>query len=262
MEDVLTELPPPSRFFLEDLNNFTPPTPPLPSPFLLLSNPNSKTPLRPSLLIIALSTPSLYLLHHLSSKTLTGTLVLPEISSSGNSVEPSLKDKSCNLYAITHANESIILANFQYSVPSERTHAIAKTLIGQQIIPERVLIFDCIQSRNFRGRLSTDDTFALKLETAVERKGVPLLKSLNYFPSGSVIEGLGAALLGRCQMKNIKGSLCVSWPELGGSVTSTLKSVLLKDVLPGLELKIDANGEDEGLRFGHKHHYIDSDLYT
>lgn len=125
-------------------------------------------------------------------------------------------------------------------------------------------MFDCIQSRNFRGRLSTDDTFALKLETAVERKGgVPLLKGLNYFPSGSVIEGLGAALLSRCQMKNIKGSLCVSWPELGGSVTSTLKSLLLKDdVLPGLELKIDANGEDEGLRFGHKNHYADSDLYT
>ncbi|XP_071690159.1 uncharacterized protein [Rutidosis leptorrhynchoides] len=262
MEDVLTELPPPSRFFLEDLNNFTPPSNPLPSPFVLLSSPNSKLPLRPNLLIIALSTPSLYLLHNLSSKTLIGTLILPEISPSGNSINPSLKDKSCNLYTIDHPTESIILANFQYSVSSERAHMISKTLIGNQIIPERVLILDSIQARNFRGRISTDDTFAMKLETSSERKSVPLLKSLTYFPSGSVIEGLGAALLSYCQMKNIKGSLCVLWPEVGNSVTSMVKDLLVKEVLPGMELKFDANGEDEGLRFGLKNHYLDSELYT
>ncbi|CAI9281461.1 unnamed protein product [Lactuca saligna] len=259
MEDVLTEQPPPSRFFLEDLNNFTPPSPPLPSPFLFLSSPNSKTTLQPSLLIIALSPPSLSLLHHLSSKTLIGTLILPEISPSGNTITPSPKDKSCNLYAI---NDSIILANFQYSVPSERTHAIAKTLIGEHILPKRVLILDSIQRRNFRGRISTDDTFAMKLETTAERKGAPLLKSLDYLPSGSVVEGLGAALLGRCQMKGIKGILCVTWPEVGGSVTSVVKSLLLKDVFKGMEVRFDDNGEDEGLKFGLKNHYFDSELYT
>lgn len=181
---------------------------------------------------------------------------------SGNSVEPSLKDKSCNLYAINHDNESIILANFQYSVSPERTHAIAKTLIGQQIIPDKVLIFDSVQSRNFRGRISTDDTFAMKLETAIQRKESPLLKNLNYFPSGSVLEGLGAALLGRCQIKNIKGTLCVSWPEVGGSVTSMLKALLAIDVLPGVELRVDANDEDKGFRFGQKNYYLDSELYT
>ncbi|KAJ0734893.1 hypothetical protein HanPI659440_Chr11g0425611 [Helianthus annuus] len=51
----------------------------------------------------------------------------------------------------------------------------------------------------------------MKLETSKERKGAPLLKSLSYFPSGSVVEGLGAALLGCCQMMNIKATLCVSW---------------------------------------------------
>ncbi|KAF5794184.1 hypothetical protein HanRHA438_Chr08g0336551 [Helianthus annuus] len=262
MEDVLTELPPPSRFFLEDLNNFAPPAPPLPSPFILHSTPNSKTVIRPSLLIIAISTPSLHLLHHLSPKTLIGTLILPEIPSSGNSVNPSLKDKSCNLYAISHGSESIVLANFQYSVSSERTHSIAKTLIGQNIIPQRVVIFDSVQSRNFRGRISTDDTFVMKLETSRERKRVPLLKSLSYFPSGSVVEGLGAALLGCCQMMNIKATLCVSWPESGGLVTSVVKDLLLKDVLPNMEVSIEADDEDEGLRFGFKNHYLDSELYT
>ncbi|KAL4574606.1 hypothetical protein LXL04_021440 [Taraxacum kok-saghyz] len=244
MEDVLTEQPPPSRFFIEDLNNFTPPSPPLPSPFLFLSSPNPKTTLRPSLLIISLSSPSLSLLHHLSSKTLIGTLILPEISPSGNTISSSLKDKSCNLYAI----DSIVLASFQYQVPSERAYAIAKTLIGEQIVPERVLILDSIQRRNFRGRISTDDTFAMKLETTVERKGPPLLKSLSYLPSGSVVEGLGAALLGRCQMKGIKGILCVTWPEVGGSVTSKVKDLLVKDVFHGMEVRFDDNGEDDGLK--------------
>lgn len=96
----------------------------------------------------------------------------------------------------------------------------------------------------------------------MERKGIPLLKNLNYFPSGSVVEGLGAALLSRCQMKNIKATLCVSWPESGGSVTSIVKDLLLKDVLSDMEIKIDADGEYESLKFGHTNHNLDSELYT
>ncbi|KAL8217653.1 hypothetical protein R6Q57_021026 [Mikania cordata] len=89
----------------------------------------------------------------------------------------------------------------------------------------------------------------MKLETSVERKGVPLLKNLKYFPSGSVAEGVGAALLACCQMKNRKASLCVSWPESGGSVTSMVQALLLKVVLHDMELRIDANSDDEGLRY-------------
>lgn len=199
----------------------------------------------------------------MSSKTLIGTLILPEIPFSGNSIEPSLKDKSCNLYALNHADKSVIIASMQYSVAAERAHAVAKLLIGEQIIPERVLILDSVQGRNFRGRLSADDTFALKLETSSERGGSPLLKGLNYFPTGSVVDGLAAALLGRCQMKNIKGTLCVSWPHFGGSVSKLVKSILLKDVLPGLEHSVDSNVVDEGFRFGRsKDHGLDSVLYT
>uniref|UniRef100_A0A7N0VF09 Uncharacterized protein n=1 Tax=Kalanchoe fedtschenkoi TaxID=63787 RepID=A0A7N0VF09_KALFE len=74
MEDVITEAPPPSRFFQEELNNFAPPSPPLPSPFLLFSNPKPDKLLRPQLILIAISSPSLYLFHSISSKTLIGSL--------------------------------------------------------------------------------------------------------------------------------------------------------------------------------------------
>lgn len=263
MEDVLTDIPPPSRFFLEDLNNFTPPPTPLPPPFLLFSTLKPTKPLSPSLLVIALSSPSLNFFHHLSSKTLIGTLILPEIPFSGNSAEPSLKDKSCNIYSLNDADKPIVFVLVQYSVASERSHAVAKLLIGEQIIPERVLILDSVQSCNYRGKLSRDDTFALKLETSLERNGggdSPLLRGLDYFPSGSLVDGLAAALLGRCQMKKIKGTLCVSWPEFGGPVSSLIKRLLLKDVLPGLEHN---SVEDECLSFGcTKDYYLDSDFYT
>ncbi|KAK4753538.1 hypothetical protein SAY87_001642 [Trapa incisa] len=45
-----------------------------------------------------------------------------------------------------------------------------------------------------------------------------LLKDLEYFPSWSTIDGLAAALLAPCEMRNIKGILCVSWPEFDSSV--------------------------------------------
>ncbi|PHU02157.1 hypothetical protein BC332_27408 [Capsicum chinense] len=264
MEDILTEIPPPSRFFLEDLNNFCPPSPPLPSPFLLISTPKREKYSRPSLLIIAMSSPSLQLFHHVSSKTLVGTLILPEIPFSGNSVEPSLKDKSCNIYALNEDDNLIMIVSVQYPVTAERSHAVAKLLIGEQIIPEKVLILDSIRSSNFRGRLSPDEAFAFKLESSAERKAnAPLVKCADYLPSGSVVDGLAAALLSRCQLNKIRGTLCVSWPEVGVSVISLVKSLLLKDVLSCVK-NIDMKKlEEEFLKLGRsKDFLLDSELYT
>eukprot|EP00268_Persea_americana_P047152 TRINITY_DN4891_c0_g1_i1.p1 TRINITY_DN4891_c0_g1~~TRINITY_DN4891_c0_g1_i1.p1 ORF type:complete len:269 (-),score=53.13 TRINITY_DN4891_c0_g1_i1:120-869(-) len=249
MEDVLTEQPPPSRFFLEDLNNFAPPSPPLPSPFLLLSNPNPN----PNLLIISISPPSLSLLHHISPKTLIGTLILPEIPLSGNPLLPSPRHRSFNLFSLP-ASPSTLLAAVQYPVSGERSHAVAKTLLDE-LRPERVVVFDSIQRLNFRGRLSTDEAVAFKIETSRQRSEGSVLKGVDYFPSGSVIDGLAAAILARCQVKKIKGTLCVSWPDSGNSVVSLLKS-LVKEVLPDLDLK-GSVGSD-WVRDGR----VDSELYT
>ncbi|CAA2977461.1 uncharacterized protein LOC111396235 [Olea europaea subsp. europaea] len=268
MDDVVTDLPPPSRFLLEDLNNFTPPSQPLPSPFLVFSNLDSNKSFHPSLLIVAMSSPSLHFLHHLSFKTLIGALVLPEFAFSGNTVEPSLGDKSCNIYALNHSDKLIMIALVQYSVTAERSHEVSKLLIGERIIPERVLILDSVQSRYFRGKLSPDDIFAVKLETSLERKSSdtgdsPLIKGLDYFSSGSVVDGLAAALLSRCQLKKIKGTLCVSWPHFGISVMSLIKSLLLKDVLAGINPSSDMNLESGYLSFSRrKDLHLDSELYT
>ncbi|XP_021293089.1 uncharacterized protein LOC110423253 [Herrania umbratica] len=270
MEDVITEIPPPSRFFQEDLNNFLPPSPSLPLPFLVLSNPKPDKPLCPSLLIIALSSPSLYIFHHLSTKTLIGSLILPEIPFSGISVEPSLGDKTCNIYSLSNEDNSTLLVSVQHGVSAERSHLVARLLIGVDIVPERVLILDTIQSRNFRGKLSPDETYAFKLETLAERKGLgggnvdfSLLKGLDYFPSGSMIDGLPAALLSRCELKNIKGTLCVSWPEFGSSVVALIRSLLQRNVLPSLDLSLKGEVQDRYARFNRiRHQPYDAELYT
>lgn len=265
MEDVITEIPPPSRFHEEDLNNFTLPSPHIPSPFLVFSNPKPNEPLRPSLLVVAISSPSLYVFHHLPSKVLIGSLILPEIPFSGNSSEPSLRDKSCNIYAVGDANHLILIVSVQCPVAAERAHIVAKVLIGEQIIPERVVVFDSVQPQNFRGRLSPDETFAFKLETSLERKELSdnhALKGLDYLPSGSVVDGLAAAFLARCQMRNIKGALCVAWPEVGGAAVALVKSIL-RNILPSLDKGIHGNAEEEGLWFSqNRDHHFDSDLYT
>ncbi|XP_058101058.1 uncharacterized protein LOC131245545 [Magnolia sinica] len=253
MEDVLTEQPPPSRFFLEDLNNFAPPSPPLPSPLLIFSkNPNPNPDLRPSLLIIAISPPSLSLFHHLP-KTLIGTLILPEIPLSGNCIRPSLRDRSSHVFSL-HRSPSTLLVSVQYSVPADRSYVVARSLLTE-IRPETVVVFDSIQSRNFRGKLPIDETFAFKLETSKQRAADPTVRGLEYFPSGSVIDGLAAAVLARCQIEKIKGTLCVSWPESGNSAVVLLRC-LMKDVLPDLEFVCDS-GSDQ-IRDGR----IDSELYT
>ncbi|KAL1203700.1 hypothetical protein V5N11_035133 [Cardamine amara subsp. amara] len=265
MEDVLTENPPPSRFFEEELNNFVPPPESLPSPFIVFSNPKSELPLRPYLLIVAISSPSLYIFHNLPSKTLLGSLIMPEVPFSGNTVEPSLEDKSCNIYLLSSNDDknSILLVSVQLPVSPERSNLVSRLLIGQDIIPERVIILDSIQSRNFRGKLSQDETLAAKLETSAEKKAATHLVNLDYFPSGSVIDGLSASLLSRCQLKNIRGTLVISWPEFGPSVIRFV-GALLKNIVPSLDVAslnkdLEKNSSRTGLK---KDAWFDSDLYT
>ncbi|GMI70733.1 hypothetical protein like AT3G25545 [Hibiscus trionum] len=162
-------------------------------------------------------------------------------------------------------DKTILLVSVQHGVSAERSHLVARLLIGEDIVPERLLILDSIQSQNFRGKLSPDETYAFKLETLAERKGLggdnvasPLLKGLDYFPSG-----LAAALLSRCQLKNIKGTLCVSWPDFGSSVVALIRSLLQRNVLPSLDLSLKGDVRDQYARINlTKNQPYDTEIYT
>ncbi|XP_068666673.1 uncharacterized protein [Aristolochia californica] len=126
---------------------------------------------------------------------------------------------------------STIVAAVQYRIPDHRSYALAQCLINE-IRPQKVLILDSMQRQNFRGRLSVDNNVVYKLETLEQRQSsrFPMVRNLEYFPSGSVIDGLGAAILARCQIEKMKDTLCVSWPDVDKSAVSLLK-LLLKNVL-------------------------------
>jgi hypothetical protein len=252
MEDVITEAAPPSRLLEEDLNNFTQPSPPLPSPFLLFPH-TTHQPLKPNLLIIAISSPSLSLFHNfLTPQTLTASLILPELP---------LSHPNNHTLDIHSLSSNILIAAVRTPIPDTRAYSVADVLLSDdKIRPESVIILDSIQPMNHRGMLSSDEAVAFKLESSVERKkadGEKLLDGLEYYPSGSVVDGFGAAILGRCQILKIRAGLCVSWPQFDSSVV-----FLLKDLLRGLgEFDFGLSG-DEVLKFGRsKDHVFQSHLY-
>lgn len=142
---------------------------------------------------------------------------------------------------------------------------MAKALIGNRISPERVVIFDSVRRGNFRGPgLSADDerAVAFRLETSAQRKRPNgLFKGLKYLPSGSVVDGLGAALLARCQVAGIAATLCATWPESGGSAVSLAKS-LVKSALPGLGESGSGDDGEVSEFDGRVDHLFDSKMYT
>ncbi|KAJ0989349.1 hypothetical protein J5N97_007705 [Dioscorea zingiberensis] len=248
MEDVLTETAPPSRFLEEDLDNFATPSPPLPHPFILLSpDPNPI----PYLLLIAISPPSLALLHRIPGKTLIGALIVPETPLSGTALVPSPRDRSIDIYAVD--NGKTVLVAVQYPIPAERAKAVARAVV-RGLTAERVVVLDSIKRGNYRGRLTGDEAVGVKLETAEQRReggGV----AMEWMPEGSVVDGLGAAVMGECQMRRIKGTLCVTWPDQGRPSVVPLLGTVMKGL--GLDVDVDVAGVEGELGGG-----FDLDLYS
>ncbi|CAG7862220.1 unnamed protein product, partial [Brassica rapa] len=111
-----------------------------------------------------------------------------------------------------------------------------------------------------RAIISPDETLAAKLETSSEKKAATTSRvNIDYFPSGSVIDGLSASLLSRCQVKNIRGTLVVSWPEFGPSVIRFV-GALLKSIVPSLD--VGSVNKDLEKYSSRKDAWIESDLYT
>ena len=252
MEDVITEAAAPSRFLEEDLNIFTAPSSPLPSPFLIFPYTQQPQPLNPSLLIVALSPSSLALFHRLRTASPAASLILPELSLS----HPD------NAARILPLSPSVLLAALPFSVPAPRAYAVAKALLAGRIRPDSVLVLDSLAPPNFRGKPSPDEAVAFKLDTAAERKRSgeeKLLPDLEYYPSGSVVDGLGAAILARCQVMNVRASLCVSWPQFDASVVSLIKGLLHRRLLKGFDFDLS---DEEVLKFGRrKGRVLLSELY-
>lgn len=73
------------------------------------------------------------------------------------------------------------------------------------------------------------------------------------------MDGLAAAILARCQVLNLRASLCVSWPAFDLNVMSLIEGLLRNRALRGEDLRFGG----EVLRFGRrKGRGFESELYT
>lgn len=228
MQDPLTDLPPPSRFDFDELSNFSF-CASLSDPPSIVFSPSVDPPRNCKLLLIASTASGCHLLHYLPNKLLLGSVILPEIPSPRNSPNPSLLDRACYLYALDE-HPSVVLACIQYSIPPERAYAWVK-LVFESIRPEIVLMLAAVQSHHFRGSLSAEDQLMFRLETDRQRLATEGNEcTIPYFPSGSLVDGIGAAVLSRCQVRGLQGSLLLSWPDGGASalplLVSAVKSLL------------------------------------
>ncbi|KAG0535906.1 hypothetical protein BDA96_03G018200 [Sorghum bicolor] len=200
MEDVITDVPPPSRFSPDDLDNFAAP-PAQPTPILVVSpNPSPPT---PRLLIVFISPTSLALLA--SPPPLHASLLLPDLPLHPHSHAP--------IRVYLHPSGAL-LAAAHGAVPAHRARAAAKALVSR-LQPEEVLVLDAVRSGSYRGRLAADEPVEGKLETraARARGGVGAARAVAALaPPGSVVDGLGAAVLAECEIRGKAASMVVTWP--------------------------------------------------
>ena len=238
-QDPLTDLPPPSRFDIDELSNFSfygLHTPPPPCISLDDRYGLGELPLRPPVLIVSVSSASFHLFHNLHDKVPIGSIVLPLTpqlpDSSSQPQDPSLRsDIVCDLCYLNkdEGKNSAVVMCVPKPVPEERTYALAKLLLDS-IVPERLLILASVQMENFRGKLSADDHAIFRMETDTQRseEGADGInrEDFPYFPSGSVVSGLPAAILTRCQIHGIKARALFSWPDSGPSAPTRLVSAL------------------------------------
>ncbi|CAL4952401.1 unnamed protein product [Urochloa decumbens] len=197
MEDVVTDVPPPSRFSPDDLDNFAAP-PPQPTPILVVA----PSPPAPRLLIVLISPTSLALLPS-PPPPLHASLLLPDLPLQPHAPVRVYLHPSGALLAAAHG-----------AVPAHRARAAAKALVSK-LQPEEVLVLDAVRSESYRGRLAADEPVEGKLETRAARRqgGVGAARAVAALaPPGSVVDGLGAAVLAECEIRGKAASMVVTWP--------------------------------------------------
>jgi hypothetical protein len=202
MDDVVTDAPPPSRFSPDDLDNFAAALP-QPTPILVVSpNPSPA----PRLLVVLISPTSLALLPS-PPPPLHASHLLPDLP-----LQQSRSRAPVRVYL--HPSTGALLAAVHAAVPAHRARAAARSLVSA-LQPEEVLVLDAVRSGSYRGRLAADEPVEGKLETSAARRlgGVGAAKAVAALaPPGSVMDGLGAAVMTECEIRGKAASMVVTWP--------------------------------------------------
>ncbi|KAK3262291.1 hypothetical protein CYMTET_28841 [Cymbomonas tetramitiformis] len=209
--DCVTLPPPPSRIHSDDeerdmeLFAMAPQAPVIVN---LTSEAKSKLKdgkLCPSSLVIATSPAGCMILCHLiSSKTVIGSLTLPECSMANNTLSSSHTNKDCFIYQTSF---DTILVACQYDVQPGRCGALVKALFSV-MDPTSVTIVNSVSSCDLCTLPPDEGIVALETDLYKERRRVP--SDIMYLPSGNMVDGLPAALMSHCQTRGVAAQLLVS----------------------------------------------------
>lgn len=229
-------------------------------------------PLAPSLMVVAVGAAPCALMHHCcrSSRTLLGSISLPELSMAGNAVKPSLGDSSCFVYGIGGGSD-VLLVQCQYAVRAERAHSWASALLGGVRAVRTVIVSVAMPSEIQLGQAlagggAEAETPVFRLDTDAWRRADATEgpREVQPLPSGNVIGGLSARVLGKCQAMGMQACAVVlrqptpspdatSLKLLAGSLQAILKPLKMVGAL-GLD---DAAAVKEACGFVEAAHWHD-----
>ena len=135
----------------------------------------------------------------------------------GNTVQGSLTDKTCSLFACGNLGE-IILCICLYDVPVKRANSFASCLYSLGLPLKKVLVIGSLASEELRGAPlmdvdPSDGPLLFLLSTIAARKEREGKASsqikIPFLPSGTVVGGLSGAILSGSQARGISGDLVV-----------------------------------------------------
>jgi len=198
--------------------------------------------LKTNLLIIGTYGASSCFLHcWFPDKHIIGSLLLPELSLKENRIHSNINNVECFLYKLNNiATETLVLLICQYPVGMERSFSWSKCLF-QNILPERVVVFDRLPYRNFLpvnyGLSLVESPLLLKLETSREKKEqIGKNQICPHLEAPNLCDGLSAAVIAYCERRQIRAVLYLSLED-----SSLLQSSTLSAFEPAIEEILLAN---------------------
>ncbi|GJJ75823.1 proteasome assembly chaperone 1 [Entomortierella parvispora] len=220
----------------------------LPKPILLWRKTPPENVLSCSTLIIGTAFGASALLHTIQNKTLLGSLVLPGIDLKDNTADiNSPTNANCNIYEL-NLDPSVVLVPCNYEIKDQDSLNFAKGIMNH-IKATRIVILDTLSPSTYLSG-SPDIEYNYPWLRLLQTAGSTTSSKIPTLEVPNLIQNLGAALMGYCEVRGLKDSyLLLSLQEhvYGKALTTAATLRGLKDGLSQLGFSSISEGVDVSL---------------
>ncbi|KAK9811293.1 hypothetical protein WJX72_001268 [[Myrmecia] bisecta] len=156
--------------------------------------------LRPKLMVAAIGPAACILLHRGCSLTqVAGSVMLGGVSLAGNTVLPSLADRTCFMYLLNEGDTLVVAC--QAAVRAERAVAWTRGLFAD-LQPHQLVILSSLMAHEYRGPADPTESVLQYVVETHKAKG-QLQHGVPYLPAGNLVSGLPAAVFSHCQARAV-----------------------------------------------------------